>query len=80
MGETGKSDANISRPTRIECSIPISVLKHIEQPPTIIMDPGGNGTLMRLDRSILEKLLANPEDFRAVTKEHDIILAAKPVR
>jgi hypothetical protein len=81
MEEKEKSVDNISRSNRMECSIPMSVLKHIEKPPVFIVDPiGTHGTMIRLDRSILEKLLANPEDFKAATKDFEIILSAKPMR
>lgn len=77
--EERKTDIAHSQ-NRMRCRIPESLFKYIERPPEVIWDIGREGTMIQLDRKILEKLLANPRDFEAMTKEYEIILSPKEVR
>jgi hypothetical protein len=80
MEEKEEGVAKMSDPI-IRMQIPRSVFKYIKDPPKMIIDPGGyNGTMIQLDRSVLEGLLANQEDFKEVIKNYDIILSPKQAR
>jgi hypothetical protein len=73
-------EKNVLEPSRVACRIPKNLFKYLEKPPELVIDIGRYGTMIQLDRSILEKLLANPDDFKAVTKEYDIIMSPKQLR